>query len=306
MQDGGDNVPATNIDDVRISIIDDDQEKHQREVSEKQKHDKSESAKSQKGSSPNNKTKDGVPRDSQKQRESAKSHQRSVERNEHRKSETRNGHEPEPIHIQLGRADSNYNTDSRSGQDISRSRESSSKMPDGHENSTKMAPNPHIQQLQGSANVKRTGSFQKRSESQRRRSMEHLGGDAESHEDQVRYPTGTPSGTLSDLKKARAEQHKFGSTDGMVANLFLQSLSTDSKKYSSGSATSPPQANIKDKAQNGRASTKPNINNNTTPGQRNPPTYISDSGPLRKFSAPASSPVIGEDDKFKNECCVIL
>lgn len=173
-----------------------------------------------------------------------------------------------------------------------------------NESSDKVAPIPHIQHLQNQSDVKRTGSFQKRSESQRRRSMEQLGSANDVSEDQMRNASGT--GTLSDLKKQRAEQHKFGSTDGLVANLFLQSLSSDSKKYSTGSASNPPQAVTKDKAQNGRASSKSNLNNNAPPSQQRPPTFISDNGPLRKFSAPTSSPVIGEDDKFKNDCCVIL
>lgn len=316
LQDDG-NVPMTNIDDVTISIIDEDTEKHQRETPEKHRTDKADSVKGHhKGAVQNDTNK----RDSQKQRDNTKPHQhqktdhsrgesqksRSSE-SEHRKSDiTRNRHESEAIHIHMGRADSSKDSRAPSSQESSHKRDSTSKLPDMGE---RPAPNPHLQHLQAQSNVKRTGSFQKRSESQRRRSMEHLGGSENDLSDpQNRALAGSQSGTLSDLKKQRAEQHKFGSTDGMVANLFLQSLSGDSKKYSTGSASSAqPQPSVKDKAQNGRASTKPNINNNTTSGgQQRPPTFISDNGPLRKFSAPSSAPVIGEDDKFKNDCCVIL
>jgi len=310
LQDDG-NVPATNIDDVKISILE-ETEKHQRETSEKHKHDKADTAKKFVPHSDNNKM-----RDSQKQRDSTKSHQKSDQsRSESQKSRnfepeskksdiTRNGHEQEAIHIQLGRAESNHNADSKSSQshDTSKNRDSTSKLGESGE---KQAPNPHLQHIQNQSNVKRTASFQKRSESQRRRSMEHLGGsENDVSESQPKYPPGTQTGTLADLKKQRA-QNKFGSTDGMVANLFLQSLSTDSKKYSTGSSSAPAPAVPKDKAQNGRASTKSNLNNNAPPSQQRPPTYISDNGPLRKYSAPTSSPVIGEDDKFKNDCCVIL
>lgn len=298
---------------MKISIVD-DTEKHQREMSEKHKTDKADTPRSQKTMANNDNNK---MRESQKQRDSNKSHQkpdpvrgdshknRSAESESRKPDITRNGHEPDTIHIHLGRAESNHNADSRSSQkqDSNRNRDSTSSQ---NESSDKLAPIPQIQNLQNQSEVKRTGSFQKRSESQRRRSMDQLGIENDSSE--VRYPTGTPSGTLSDLKKQRAEQHKFGSTDGLVANLFLQSLSSDSKKYSTGNTNTnaPSHPVTKDRAQNGRASSKSNLNNNAPSSQQRPHTFISDNGPLQKFSALPASPVIGEEDKFKNDCCVIL
>lgn len=159
--------------------------------------------------------------------------------------------------------------------------------------------------------VMRTGSFIKNRDSPRRQSRE-AGSHADSGSNsvpgsgQVRYPTGTPPGsTLSDLKKQRSEQHKFGTgLDAQVQNLFLHSLSGAGNKYSSGSSHPPQTQNKKENAQNGR--NIKNNNNNNTSGQTRPPTFLSDSGPLRRFSAPTSHPVIGDDDKFKNNCCVIL
>ena len=164
---------------------------------------------------------------------------------------------------------------------------------------------PHLKALNP---VGRTGSFIKNRDSPRRQSREIKDLDPAEigHSGQPRYPSGTPPGTLSDLKKQRSENHKMGNgLDAQVQNLFLHSLSGAGNKYSSGSSSSshPPQTHKRESTQNGR-----NVknNNNNTSGPSRPPTFISDSGPLRKFSAPTSHPVIGEDDKFKNNCCVIL
>ena len=159
--------------------------------------------------------------------------------------------------------------------------------------------------------VGRTGSFIKNRDSPRRQSRE-IRTETESNSvpgtGQPRYPTGTPSGTLSDLKKQRSENnHKFGTgLDAEVQNLFLHSLGTGNK-YSTGSGHESETHDKNEKnenMQNGR--NIKNNNNNESSGRSRPPTFLSDSGPLRRFSAPTSHPVIGDDDKFKNNCCVVL
>lgn len=232
---------------------------------------------------------------------------------EARKPESpRHSHEPEPIHIHMGRADSSSKGTAPQTQESSRSKESRTQggAPDTKAPVTtshqQVAPNPQVKQVQGSAGIARTGSFQKKRESQKRRSMEHLLNEPDqNNSSEPRYPTGTQSGTLADLKKQRAEQHKFGNgLDAQVQSLFLHSLSGDGKKYSSSNVSTVPQTHKESSqsSQNGK-----NVkNNNNTAGQSRPPTFISDNGPLRRFSAPSSAPVIGEDDKFKNDCCVIL
>ena len=152
--------------------------------------------------------------------------------------------------------------------------------------------------------VGRAGSFIKNRDSPRRQSRE-VRTETESNS----IPgSGQPPGTLSDLKKQRSENHKFGTgLDAQVQNLFLHSLGTGNK-YGSGGGHDESDTNEKNEKnenmQNGR--NIKNNNNNESGGRSRPPTFLSDSGPLRRFSAPTSHPVIGDDDKFKNNCCVIL
>lgn len=159
--------------------------------------------------------------------------------------------------------------------------------------------------------VGRAGSFIKNRDSPRRQSRE-VRTETESNSipgSDPRNPSGTPGGTLSDLKKQRSENHKFGTgLDAQVQNLFLHSLGTGNKYSSGGGGHDDSDSNDKNEKnenmQNGR--NIKNNNNNESGGRSRPPTFLSDSGPLRRFSAPTSHPVIGDDDKFKNNCCVIL
>ena len=152
--------------------------------------------------------------------------------------------------------------------------------------------------------VGRAGSFIKNRDSPRRQSRE-VRTETESNS----VPASGTQGTLSDLKKQRSENHKFGTgLDAQVQNLFLHSLGTGNK-YSSGGGHDDSDSNNEkndknENMQNGR--NIKNNNNNESGGRSRPPTFLSDSGPLRRFSAPTSHPVIGDDDKFKNNCCVIL
>lgn len=204
----------------------------------------------------------------------------------------------------MGRTDSSSKPGSHSPQAQEARRTTESRTHgSSDENKSAVAMNPQVKQLQGGTGVTRTASFQKKRESQKRRSMDILNESEQNKtEGQVRYPTGTSTGTLSDLKKQRAEQHKLGNgLDAQVQNLFLNSLSGDSRKYSSSGLHTQQQAN-KENTQNGK-----NVrNNNNMSGQSRPPTFFSDNGPLRRFSAPNSAPVIGDDDKFKHDCCAIL
>ncbi|XP_060576435.1 protein phosphatase 1 regulatory subunit 16A-like isoform X2 [Ruditapes philippinarum] len=322
MDDNKENLPATNIDDVKISIIEDEPDKHRHEAKERHEHterhknDKHDNVKTSKTVPPNSRE---PVRNSQKVKENISNEQIAQtaargesQRNKSAESETRNSRAPEPIHVHMGRAESGPKGGSHSPQESSRSREPRPQSSNNDEtrpqvtSNQPVAPNPQVKHIQGSSGISRTPSFQKKRESQRRRSQDLLNTSIEQTEesDQARYPTGTGTGTLADLKKQRSEQHKFGNgLDAQVQSLFLHSLAGDGKKYSSSSATTPPQQVHKESTQNGK--NVKNNNNNTT-GQSRPPTFISDSGPLRRFSAPSSAPVIGEDDKFKNDCCVIL
>ncbi|KAH3772741.1 hypothetical protein DPMN_174086 [Dreissena polymorpha] len=292
---------------------------------EKQKINKTDSAKPDKAISPSNKNtkvvqskespnaKNASPdnRRAQSQSMTHKNHSSDSEKQRSDppgKTDHKTEHNREPIHVQMGHADSG----GKSLQMEDKQKDSLSKPSPGGQDETSppsgTAGNPQLRHLQTEGEGKpvvRTASFQKKRESQRLRSLEnHLATTAEGDES-GRYTSGTNTGTLADLKKQRLEQHKFGSgTEGMVANLFLTSLSTDPRKYSSGTPSSTSAPPSKDKVQNGRSPRSNNNNNNN--GQSRPPTFISDNGPLRRFSAPASAPVIGEDDKFKNDCCVIL
>ncbi|XP_052815816.1 protein phosphatase 1 regulatory subunit 12B-like isoform X2 [Mya arenaria] len=388
--DDDENVPATNIDDVRISIIDDEPEKHQKETSEKQtRTDRVDSVKQNKPgpSAQSNTGKPGSkPRDSEHERLSQTRQQNGDKTSQaHTRPESQkpksvesekrlsDHSKPEPIHIHMVQTDSGNKANSRSPQqerqqphdantqrhsatekqtehrshDTTAKKQSTAEKPTEHRShdttaqkhtaaekktdhrshdttsqkhtaekqtersqtgnrgsqSPKLASNPQVRQLQGQGTgVSRSGSFQKKRESQRQRMEQTLETVADGNEN-GRFPTSNSTGTLADLKKQRSEQYKFGTgTEGMVANLFISSLSGDTKRYSSGPQHSPPS---KDKVQNGQ-SPRSNNNNNTSGGQRQPPTFISDSGALRRFSAPTSSPAVGDDDKFKNDCCVIL
>lgn len=236
---------------------------------------------------------------------------RSAENESRRSDSPRNSREPEPIHIHLARAESGSKQGGSTSPKGSEPHQAGDNRPYSREiqldSKPAAAPNPQVKQLQSGAGVSRTPSFQKKRESQKRRSIDMLGeSDKNENSSNVRYPTGSGTGTLADLKKQRSESHKFGNgLDAQVQSLFLHSLNDDSKKYSSSGVSSSPNANNKESsAQNGK--NVKNNNNNINSGQSRPPTFISDSGPLRRFSAPTSSPVVGDDDKFKNDCCVIL
>ncbi|KAL4234964.1 hypothetical protein ACF0H5_006605 [Mactra antiquata] len=311
-EDKGENVPATNIDDVKISIVEDEADTHV-------KHRDSNKSETRKTQAAPQKPKEQTNRDSHRARDSVHSEQHNVPaastthgnsqrhrsaENESRKSgeSPRNSHEPKPIHIQLAHTDSGTKHGGSSSSPRGENRTPSQGRDSHVETNPAVAPNPQVKHLQSSGGVTRTPSFQKKRESQKRRSMDMLGeSDKNENSSQVRYPTGSGTGTLADLKKHRSEQHKYGNgLDAQVQSLFLHSLSDDTKKYSSSGMGSPPS---KESSQNGK--NVPNNNNNNA-GQSRPPTFISDSGPLRRFSAPASAPVVGDDDKFKNDCCVIL
>lgn len=323
------NVPATNIDDVTITLIDDVADTYHPEVIDNNKHSLKDTR------SVNNKHKDAQKESSHKAQDKEQQQQKQqqgrsevkevkevkvpttvahkpqapkgqtpeTQKSRPSESESRKA-EPPPIHIQMVRTgDSNPVPVSQSAERspvIEKDKRSSSEVkPTSPPSSTNNPPNKPSG---------RVPSFRKNRDSQRRANQD------EPPNNPVRYPTGTPSGTLADLKKQRAEQHKFGnSLDAQVQNLFLHSLSGDNSKYRSGGSTgsagtSPQQAQPprKDSAQNGRNVKNNNNNNNNSPRQAQPPGYISDNGQLRRFSAPTSSPVIGEDNKFKSNCCVIL
>lgn len=305
MDDDKENLPATNIDDVKISIIEDEMDKAVSNKSNsdyQEKSSKSLSPKSVEGTSPSQKEQDSQKVKDRVLSEPATQHSNesqriSAESKEPNKPDLqRRSHEPEPIHIHMGRTDSSSNSKPSSHsprtQDTTKSRESA-----GSVEHRVLAPNPVVQQLQTGASVTRTPSFQKKRESQRRRSQEHLL-NAESDQNNSHQP-----GTLADLKKQRSEQHKFGNgLDAQVQSLFLHSLSDAGKKYSGSNISSTQQQTGRENTQNGK-----NVKNSSNvTGQSRPPAYISDNGQLRRFSAPSSHPVVGDDDKFKNDCCSIL
>ena len=382
MQDDDEGVPATNIDDVRISIIDDEKpEKHQQETAEKHKTDKvdkvdsvvkqnkvvapaeprtRETRDSKKDSNKSHES--GHDRNSAAVKDEPNGHRnddphanRKDEPNAHRRGEQQKNnnnvsrpaapekqnnvsrperqrpesgrpgstHEParpasahEPIHVHIGHADQ-ASPDSRS-QQAGQKRDSAAhnqqhKRPapgvegsPGRDRDPGVAVNPAVRQVREGAAVSRSGSFQKKRESQRQRMEQTLETVTDANENQTR--NSSQSGTLSDLKKQRSENHKFPTTgtEGMVANLFLSSLSNDNNKYSS-SAQHAPGRDQREKVQNGRGGPPNNNHSKNSGGQTRPPTFLSDSGPLRRFSAPTSTPVGGDDEiKFKNDCCVIL
>ncbi|XP_021379337.1 protein phosphatase 1 regulatory subunit 16A-like isoform X1 [Mizuhopecten yessoensis] len=115
--------------------------------------------------------------------------------------------------------------------------------------------------------------------------------DQSAPESNVRYPSGTPSITLADLKKHRSESRsrENSTIDTQVQNLFLSGLNSNSKKYSS--STLP-------REDNSDHHTDSNGHNN------NMKSYPNHSEGIRRFTAPGHSPAIGGDEK--QGCCVIL
>ncbi|XP_064611198.1 protein phosphatase 1 regulatory subunit 16A-like isoform X2 [Liolophura sinensis] len=111
----------------------------------------------------------------------------------------------------------------------------------------------------------------------------------------VRYPSGVPMGTLADLKKYRAEKsgtlrlRDSANLDTQVQNMFLQTVSY-SEHPRDGYSASP--------------KTKPDNRNghNNSPSSR---SSITDR-PLRRFTAPGNAQIIGGDDERKQRCCIIM
>lgn len=103
-----------------------------------------------------------------------------------------------------------------------------------------------------------------------------------------RYPSGTPSLNLSELKKYRSEGRSRENSviDAQVQDMFLTSLQTRGNKYS----TSPSQ-NKEEQQQH----SKNNGHNNNTP-------YFHNES-MKKFKAPGSAPVVGGEEKVG--CCTI-
>ncbi|KAL5022809.1 hypothetical protein ScPMuIL_001964 [Solemya velum] len=108
-----------------------------------------------------------------------------------------------------------------------------------------------------------------------------------------RQQSGTPTGTLANLKKQRAEvqpRSRDNSIDAQVQNMFLDSLNNDNKRYSSG--VQPRQPVVKEyRNQNGH-------NNNKTSA------YPTGDVPLRRFTAPGTAPVVGDEEK--PACCILM
>lgn len=102
----------------------------------------------------------------------------------------------------------------------------------------------------------------------------------------ARYPSGTPSLNLADLKKHRSESRSRENSviDAQVQDMFLSTLHQRGNKYSA----SPPQ--------NKEQHSKNNGHNNNTP-------YFPDES-VKKFKAPGSAPVVG--GKEEEGCCTIL
>ena len=263
---------------------------------QKDSHEKQRSSSSNRNSQVDN-SQAKVSQEKQKPRDSGVTEPSRVEQTLQVDSQKRTRHsEPDqyrsesrdPIHVHMGRVDS--------GSRVEPQRSIPPREQEPKESRSAPAVHPQTKNLQGQTNIGRTPSFTKKRDSVRK-----------VREDQtppnVNKQNTLGSGTLSDLKKQRSEQHKFSnSLDAQVQNLFLSSLS-DSRKYS-GSSHSQQQNSNNENTHNGQNSKAINNNNNSVPTR--PPTYISDNVPLRRFSAPASSPVIGEDDKFKSNCCTIL
>lgn len=103
-----------------------------------------------------------------------------------------------------------------------------------------------------------------------------------------RYPSGTPSLNLADLKKYRSEsrsrENSVTAVDSHIKDMFLNSLHQDRNKYS----TSP--------SQNREQVSKNNGHNN------NPPYYNNEN--VKKFKSPNNVPVVGGEEK--DGCCSIL
>lgn len=109
---------------------------------------------------------------------------------------------------------------------------------------------------------------------------------------QVRYPSGVPSITLSDLKRQRQETRSRENSliDMQVQNIFLSSLNAGgSNKYSTSPSAPVKESKIDYANKNGH-------NNNTQP--------FSHGEPIRKYKAPNNVPVVGDDDK--QNCCVLM
>lgn len=323
------NLPATNIDDVKISIIDDEVDGHSPKPAKKHRDSSPERTKdkSHRESLSGKKDRDKDKTSQEKHAESKKSRDSSmkdiirkstdvtviVDHSEGKRKDSENQkhndiksvsdvsgkNERNDAHSPRNSEHSSHTRDLRPDSHAADKPREPSRERDSRERSLS-PPDPHHRPVNP---VGRAGSFIKNRDSPRRMSRDTRG-DAENNSVPGSGPA-QPS-TLPDLKKQRSENHKFGTgVDAQVQNLFLHSLSGAGNKYSSGTSQPPETQNKKESAQNGR-NVKNNNNNNNSSGSSRPPTFISDSGPLRRFSAPTSHPVIGEDDKFKNDCCVIL
>ena len=332
--DDKNHLPATNIDDVTISIVEDEIDNYSSKHAKQTQEHNQEPAKERSPREPVVGKKDKEKIAPEKPGEHRRVQENSIRDTTHKSADITRGdnshkkHEPHPgreignstksvspVSDKNERNDSHTQRGSQSSQIANKPREPKH---DAYPANRPREPKPEPRDIRERSlsppdhlnkpvnPVGRTGSFIKNRDSPRRQSREVRDLDTASlgHSGEPHNPGGTPPGTLSDLKKQRSENHKLGNgLDAQVQNLFLHSLSGAGNKYSSGSGNPPQTQNRKENTQNGR-----NVkhNNNNTSGPTRPPTFISDSGPLRRFSAPTSHPVIGEDDKFKNNCCVIL
>ncbi|XP_069113992.1 protein phosphatase 1 regulatory subunit 16A-like isoform X2 [Argopecten irradians] len=152
---------------------------------------------------------------------------------------------------------------------------------------------------QGAPGVTKKPSFTRKSDHsppQRQKDVEPLDEEQPNEDDEesgskVRYPSGTPSITLSDLKKHRSESRSRENSviDTQVQNLFLSSLNSNNKKYSSSSLP---------RGDNPDHHTDSNGHNN------NMKSYPNHSEGIRRFTAPGHAPAVGGEEK--QGCCVIL
>lgn len=109
---------------------------------------------------------------------------------------------------------------------------------------------------------------------------------------EVRYPSGAPQGTLSDLKKQRAEKHASlrlqdgsNSLNEKLQSMFLATVNSD-HPYNYNASLNKPETS-RQNGHNGQ-------NNSVLPGEQ----------PLRRFKDHGNMPVAGNDEK--RQCCVLL
>ncbi|XP_076113145.1 uncharacterized protein LOC143080883 isoform X6 [Mytilus galloprovincialis] len=207
-------------------------------------------------------------------------------RNEHHEEKRQQQEKPTIIRQEIKREDSERSSRSGGGNDLSRrtSFNKRNQKPDIPQNRDQSIPDKPYELNHDDS--RRSQNYDHENSST---NLPNVNSGSSSSLTSNRYPSGTPSLNLSELKKhrsdSRSRENSVTAVDSAVQDMFLSSLN-NRNKYSS----SPSQS--KDQHQH----SKNNGHNNNTP------YYPNES--MKKFKAPGGAPVVGGEEK--DGCCSIL